>query len=231
MSRWINMFSFLYHEAFFLTCCPPKGLYAVTTCPMNIEVGTMTAPHAIGAVTSLVTSCCPAGNLEGVKWRTEVKRGVLIRRTNHWQENKWATRALFQMGGQDCKRAALFGMLTICQCLIVVSLPDLPVLRERGHSCALLRVALRQAGADLQHVGLPWLGNHHGVVQRSRYSALSLWLSLGRLLGLTLRLQCGREQRHEFLWNNRGPWLRPYSHYYTYTSYKILYKLNCAGKK
>lgn len=47
------------------TCWLPNGLYAVTTCPINIEVGTMTAPHAcIGAVTSLVTSCCPAGKLE-----------------------------------------------------------------------------------------------------------------------------------------------------------------------
>lgn len=35
----------------------------MTTCPMNMEVGTMTAPQAMGAVTSLVTSCCPAGNL------------------------------------------------------------------------------------------------------------------------------------------------------------------------
>lgn len=56
-------------QGFVHTCCPPKGLYAVTTCPMNMEVGTMTAPHAIGAVTSLVTSCCPAGNLERMKWR------------------------------------------------------------------------------------------------------------------------------------------------------------------
>lgn len=30
---------------------------------MNMEVGTMTAPQAMGAVTSLVTSCCPVGNL------------------------------------------------------------------------------------------------------------------------------------------------------------------------
>lgn len=44
---------------------------------MNIEVGTMTAPHAIGAVTSLVTSCCPAGNLKRVKWRKGEK--------NKWQ--------------------------------------------------------------------------------------------------------------------------------------------------
>lgn len=54
-------------HGFVLTCCPPKGLYAVTTCPINMEVGTITAPHAIGAVTSFVTSCCPAGNLEKVK--------------------------------------------------------------------------------------------------------------------------------------------------------------------
>lgn len=58
-----------YTTRFVFTCWPPKGLYAVTTCPMNMDVGTMTAPHAIGAVTSLVTSCCPAGNLERVKRR------------------------------------------------------------------------------------------------------------------------------------------------------------------
>lgn len=62
------------HMDFVFTCCPPNGLYAVTTCPMNMEVGTMTAPHAIGAVTSLVTSCCPAGNLERVKWRKGKKK-------------------------------------------------------------------------------------------------------------------------------------------------------------
>jgi len=31
---------------------------------MNMEVGTMTVPQAMGAVTSLVSSCWPVGNLE-----------------------------------------------------------------------------------------------------------------------------------------------------------------------
>lgn len=66
--------------------------------------------------------------------------------------------------------------------------PDLSILREGGHSGAWLRVGRRQAGADLQHVGLPWLGDHHGVVQRSRYRTLGLGLGLGGLLGWTLGL-------------------------------------------
>lgn len=73
--------------------------------------------------------------------------------------------------------------------LIVLFLPDLSVLCEGGHSCALLRVVLRQAGADLQHIGLSRLRNHHGVVQWSRYRSWDLRLSLGWLLRLTLRLQ------------------------------------------
>lgn len=48
--------------------------------------------------------------------------------------------------------------------LVVVYLPDLSVRCEGGHGGALLCVVLRQAGAYLQHIGLPWLGNHHGVV-------------------------------------------------------------------
>lgn len=76
--------------------------------------------------------------------------------------------------------------------LVFVFLPDLSVLCEGGHGCALRCVVLRQAGADLQYVGLPWLGNHHGVVQWSRYRALGLGLSLGRLLRLTLGLEMGK---------------------------------------
>lgn len=33
----------------------------------------MTAPHAIGAVTSLVTSCCAAGNLRWTRHNNEGK--------------------------------------------------------------------------------------------------------------------------------------------------------------
>lgn len=58
----------------------------------------------------------------------------------------------------------------------------------------MLRVVLWKAGADLQHVGLPRLGNHHGVVQWSRYGALGLRLSLRGLLGLTLGLESGHER-------------------------------------
>lgn len=60
---------------------------------------------------------------------------------------------------------------------------------ESGHSGALLCVVLRQSGADLQHIRLPWLGNHHSVVEGSRDGALGL--SLLRLLQLTLGLQIG----------------------------------------
>lgn len=74
--------SFSWPPGFVLTCCPPKGLYAVTTCPMNMEVGTMTAPHAIGAVTNFVTSCCPAGKLEKVKYRERVKMNKYV-----WQDS------------------------------------------------------------------------------------------------------------------------------------------------
>ena len=68
--------------------------------------------------------------------------------------------------------------------IVSSSLLDLSVLCEGSHRCALLCVGLRQAGADLQHVGLPGLGDHHGVVERSRDRALGLGLSLRRLLGL-----------------------------------------------
>lgn len=68
--------------------------------------------------------------------------------------------------------------------------PDLSVLCESGHSGALLCVVLWQSGADLQHIWLPWLGNHHSVVEGSRDGALGL--SLLRLLQLTLGLQIGK---------------------------------------
>lgn len=74
--------------------------------------------------------------------------------------------------------------------LLVFCLPDLSVLCESGHGSALC-VVLRQAGADLQHVRLPWLGNHHGVVKWSRYGGLVLGLRLLRLLRLGLRLGLG----------------------------------------
>lgn len=67
--------------------------------------------------------------------------------------------------------------------------PDLPVLCERGHGGALLCIVLWQSGADLQHVGLSWLRNHHSVVEGSRDRSLRLWLSLLWRLRLTLRLQ------------------------------------------
>lgn len=73
-------------------------------------------------------------------------------------------------------------------------LPDLSVLCEGGHSCALLRVGLWHAGADLQHIGLPWLRNHHCVVQWGGYRTLGLRLSLGRLL-LPLGLERGKVKR------------------------------------
>lgn len=76
---------------------------------------------------------------------------------------------------------------------LVVYPPDLSVLCESGHSSSLLCVVLRQSGADLQHIWLPWLGNHHSVVKGSRDGALRL--SLLRLLQLTLRLQIGKEVR------------------------------------
>lgn len=81
--------------------------------------------------------------------------------------------------------------------VLVVCLPDLSVLCESGHSGALLRVVLRQTGADLQHVWLPRLGNHHSVVQRSRNRALVLRLSLLRLLRLTLGLMSSNKERNE----------------------------------
>lgn len=74
---------------------------------------------------------------------------------------------------------------------VMVLLPYLSVLCECGHSCALLCVVLRQAGTDLQHIGLPWLGDHHGIVQWGRYGALGLGLGLGGLLRLALRLENG----------------------------------------
>lgn len=76
--------------------------------------------------------------------------------------------------------------LLLGNCLVVYP-PDLSVLRESGHSSALLCVVLWQSGADLQHIWLAWLRNHHSVVERSRDRALGL--SLLRLLQLTLGLQ------------------------------------------
>lgn len=83
--------------------------------------------------------------------------------------------------------------------VLVVCLPDLSVLCESGHSGALLCVILWQTGADLQHVWLPRLGNHHSVVQRSRNRALvlRLRLSLLRLLRLTLGLMSSNKERNE----------------------------------
>lgn len=85
---------------------------------------------------------------------------------------------------------------------LVVCLPDLPVLCKGSHRGALLCVVLWKGGADLQYVGLSGLGNHHGVVQWSRYRALGLRLSLWRLLGLTLGLKVvtyGRKEAREIL--------------------------------
>lgn len=83
--------------------------------------------------------------------------------------------------------------------VLVVRLPDLSVLCESGHSGALLCVVLRQTGADLQHVRLARLGNHHSVVQWSRNRALVLRLSLLRLLRLrlTLGLMSSNKERNE----------------------------------
>ena len=64
-----------------------------------------------------------------------------------------------------------------------MALPYLPVLCERGHSSA-LSVGLGQAGADLQQVGLAWLGDHHGVVQGGRGA-------LGGVLLLLMELERG----------------------------------------
>lgn len=50
-----------------------------------------------------------------------------------------------------------------------VRLPDLSVLREGRHGGALLCVVLRQRRADLQHIWLSGLRDHHGVVERSRH--------------------------------------------------------------
>lgn len=74
--------------------------------------------------------------------------------------------------------------------------PDLSVLCEGRHGGALLCVVLRQRRADLQHIWLSGLRDHHGVVERSRYRALVLRLSLLRRLslrrlGLRLRLSLG----------------------------------------
>lgn len=70
-------------------------------------------------------------------------------------------------------------------------LPDLSVLCEGGHSRALLRVVLRQAGADLQHIWLARLGDHHGVVERCRHRPWGLRLSWL----LTLRLKKQRKAK------------------------------------
>ncbi|PWA32678.1 hypothetical protein CCH79_00012409 [Gambusia affinis] len=83
-------------------------------------------------------------------------------------------------------------------------LPDLSVLCEGGHSGALLRVVLREAGADLQHVWRSWLGNHHGVVERGRYRSLGLRLSLGSLLWLTLTIYKGQHQSKVEAENHRA---------------------------
>lgn len=73
--------------------------------------------------------------------------------------------------------------------------PDLPVLREGGHGGALLCIVLRQSGADLQHVGLARLRDHHSVVEGRRDRTLRLGRSLRRRrrrrLRLALRLQAG----------------------------------------
>lgn len=45
---------------------------------------------------------------------------------------------------------------------LVVYQPNLSVLCESGYS--LLCVVLWKSGADLQHIWLSWLGDHHGVV-------------------------------------------------------------------
>ena len=75
------------------------------------------------------------------------------------------------MGAKTKCLVCIYYMCVFMCASVCVALPYLPVLCERGHSSALC-VGLGQAGADLQQVGLAWLGDHHGVVEGGSGGAL-----------------------------------------------------------
>lgn len=87
--------------------------------------------------------------------------------TSHWSCYKLGHQLLpcWEPGSNKKEREITMKKLRSSQSIrFGCFVPDLSVLCEGGHGCALLCVVLREAGADLQHVGLAWLGNHHGVV-------------------------------------------------------------------